>query len=156
MSFWKSFRPGSASINPSLSGRAYLQGDAMAKSIEKLTPEIIEACMDQESVEILERYDDEILRDVWAEMHAFNECVLSSDAIRSEMFGIARALYDPEAKGSDSPSRIVESLQQLMKAGKVTEWQLHLIEQVCRQFFFLGWHARGAVEEVEELNRMTE
>src|SRR5262245_51726910 len=123
-------------------------------TIEKLTPEIIEACMDREAVEIL-RPDEEILEgDVWAEVQAFNTCVVSSEKIRIKFFDIARALYDPQAKSDDTQATVYFSMKALVESGKLTDRQVAIIEQVCRSFFFHGWHARGAVEEAEQLKRM--
>ena len=128
----------------------------MENSIKKLTPAIIEACMDRDDSELFGRSDEDILSaDIWAELEAFNECVLSSEKVRLELFGIARALYEGQATRIDSVDIAVRSLQDLIKAGKVTEWHLQVIEQVCRQFFFLGWHGRGAVEQAEQLRQLT-
>jgi len=129
--------------------------DKMESSIRKLTPEIIEACMDREDVEIFGQTDEEFFEgDLWSEIQAFSDCVVSSEKIRQEFLKITCALYDREGTSANNMEAVMDNLQGLLKSGKVTEWQLQLIEQVCRQFFFLGWHARGAAEKAEQLKRM--
>src|SRR5262245_48882503 len=53
----------------------------------------------------------------------------------------------------DTTIHTMESLKNLIQSGTVTAWQLQLIVQICRQFFFLGWPSRGAVEDAEQLKR---
>ena len=123
----------------------------------KLTSEIIEACIDREEVELLGRTDEDIWRsDIWEEMQVFTKCVLSSEKLRSELFGIANAVYADHGSSSDTADIMMKSFQEALKSGRVTETKIKILLQVCRQFFFVGWHARGAVEEVEQLKRMAE
>jgi hypothetical protein len=122
-------------------------------SIRKLTPEIIEACMDRDTAEIIGRTDEDVLAgDVWGEIELFEKYVMASDKIRGELFGIISALYDSQADGATKQSVLMKRFQELVGSGKVTEHQVQLVTQACRTFFFLGWHARGAIEDAEKMN----
>jgi len=124
-------------------------------SIRKLTPEIIEACMDRDTAEIVGRNDEDILAgDVWGEIELFEKYVMASDKIRGELFGIISALYDDQPTGSTKVSQLLKRYQGLLAAGKVTAHHVQLVTQACRTFFFLGWHARGAIEDPEKVKEL--
>jgi hypothetical protein len=126
-------------------------------SVRKLSPEIIEACLDRDTAELMGRTDDEILAgDVWGEIEAFNKCVMASERIRGGLFGIVSALYDPEVNENNNTdlSVLLERFQSMLRKGQVTEYHVHLVTQACRTFFWMGWHARGAVEDQDKLRNM--
>ena len=125
-------------------------------SIRKLTPELIEACMDRDIAEIIGRSEKEILAgDVWAEIELF-DTLMTSEKIRGELFGIISALYDDQATVITDLSVLRERFRELLLSGKVTDHQVELVTQTCRTFLFLGWHARGAVEGVDQLKSLAE
>ena len=108
--------------------------------------------MDRETAELIGPSEEEILEgDVWGEIELFNKHVMASDRIKGELFGIVAALYDEGAAGETEQAILLERFQGLLKSGKISEHQVQLVTQACRQFFFLGWHSRGAVEDAEKM-----
>jgi len=118
------------------------KGSKNMESIQKLTPEIIEACIDREEVEVLGRTDEDIRSsDVWEEMQVFAKCVLSSEKLRYGLFGIANALYADRASSSDTGDIMMKSLQEALKSGRVTEQKWRFSYRcAASSSFWVGMH----------------
>jgi len=127
--------------------------DSMEKLTQRLTSEIIEACLDRDVSEMIGRSDEEILEgDAWREISLFTDKVMASERLRCELLAVVATLFGPEeARSDDSYSVVMERLQALLKSGVVTDKKIEIVTQVCRQFFFVGWHSRGAIEDAEKM-----
>ena len=79
----------------------------------------------------------------------FLNFVFQNERLRLEFLGIVNAVGCPE--GFD-PS----DWQGLAKAGYVNPELMQKVMTVMDMFFWIGWHARGAIEEADQLKRMTE
>jgi hypothetical protein len=155
-----------------------IMGDELL--MKKLTPEIIEACLDRDLAEIGNRSDEEILdTDLWREVALFTEHVLASEIIQSAVFAIAislcdeppsdhtrrmrgltsqhlRKLFEPGGLDELAARGELGGLEPLVRSKKLTSLRLQVLIESLREFFFIGWHARGAVEEAEQIRKMTE
>ena len=118
----------------------------MGTMVQKLTPEIIENCLKRESAEILGRTGSETFDgEGWSEIQSFRSHVVSSEKLRAGIASVVSAIFDEPLEGDDGRGNVADLLQ----SDRVTFKHLQLIEDVCRQFFFLGWHSRGAVDEAD-------
>ena len=114
-------------------------------SIENVTAEIIEACMDRDVNEPSEEYEAVLETDVWAEHERFRNEIVSSPRLRSAMVLIAAALRSDKFDPEHPPT--AEAALDMYKSGEVTDWHVELAISSCRESFFHGWHARGALED---------
>ena len=114
-------------------------------SIESVTAEIIEACLDRDVQETSEEYEAVRETDTWAEHERFRDAILSSPRLRGTMVLMAASLrsdrFDPE-----NPPTAAAALA-MYEAGEISDWHIELAISACREWFFHGWHARGALEE---------
>lgn len=114
-------------------------------SIDSVTAEIIEACMDRDVNETSEEYDVVRETDVWAEHERFRNEIVGSSRLRSAMLLMAASLRSDKFDPDNPPT--VEAALQMYKSGEVTDWHIELAISACREWFFHGWHARGALED---------
>jgi len=100
------------------------------------TPEAIEAA--------LSAYDaqrpDGFLND---EGKLFMEIMASNERLRAEIHRAAEFL-----KELDVPPEIAEFTAENIR--------LYKVNMLCDMFFWVGWHARGAIEDRERLRKMAE
>ncbi len=114
-------------------------------SIQKLTREILEACIDRDTVMFTGKADEEVIdSDLWKEVKLFNALIATSDVACKEIHGVVSDMFNAEVITA-------EQLQERFQSGNITNWDVEKVIQICRMFFFLGWHARGAVEESEKM-----
>lgn len=121
-------------------------------SINKLTAEIIEACIDRDMHESATSEADVLRSDTWAEHRKFREEVMNSPRLRAEMVVMAAALRSDEFTPEHPPS--TEAALAMYRKGTLNEWHIELVLSACREWFFYGWHARGALEEAGSLARL--
>ena len=120
--------------------------------MRRLTPELLDTCLDLESVEILGQQGIETFEgDSGLEIQAFTAHVASSERLRAGFLRVIGALFDERIESNVSVAAAQEHFQELLKSGKVTFKHLQVMEDVCGRLFLLGWHARGVVEQVELL-----
>jgi hypothetical protein len=74
----------------------------------------------------------------------FMTIMSSNERLRAEIAGAADFVADDdlpeELKGEFTPEHL----------------RLYKVNMLCDMFFWVGWHARGAIEEAEALKRMAE
>jgi|SoiMetStandDraft_5_1073268.scaffolds.fasta_scaffold195470_1 hypothetical protein len=92
--------------------------------------------------------DDESL-EFGEDTRTFMNLVFQNDRLRMEMIGIAAAIGAPE--GQD-PS----DWQALAKSGHLNAELMRNIYLLCDMFFWVGWHARGAMEAQDDLQKTME
>lgn len=114
-------------------------------SLENVTAEIIEACMDRDVSEPSEAYDEIIKTDIWAEHERFRNAIVSSARLRSAVILIAASLRSDKFDAEHPPT--VEAALDMYQQGEISEWHVELAISACREWFFYGWHARGALDD---------
>jgi hypothetical protein len=114
-------------------------------SLENVTAEIIEACMDRDVNETSEDYDAVQQTDAWAEHEKFRNQIVGSPRLRSAMILMAASLRSDKFDPDNPPT--VEAAVRMYEAGEVTDWHLELAISACREWFFHGWHSRGALDD---------
>jgi hypothetical protein len=77
----------------------------------------------------------------------FLNLVNQNDRLKGEMIGIAAALSVPEGKD-------YRDWQALAKSGHLNPTLMRNVQLLCDMFFWVGWYARGAVDEADQLKRM--
>jgi hypothetical protein len=118
--------------------------------MRKLTPEIIESCLELGLVEALGRADAKILEeDAWQEIQAFNDHLVSNERLHAGLLDIICAVFDEPVEGAQDVSKRKEHFYRLLKSGRVTLKHAQVITNACRQFFFLGWYSRDAAEKAK-------
>jgi hypothetical protein len=123
-------------------------------SINRLTAEIIEACIDRSSLESADSESDILASDTWAEHQKFREAVMNSPRLRGEIVVTAAALRSEDFSSDNLPS--TEAALALYRRGTITEWHIELVLSACREWFFYGWHGRGALDEAGTLAHLYE
>ena len=112
--------------------------------IKRPTVEAIEAALSAYKPIV----DDESL-EFGEDTKTFLNLVFQNDRLRMEMIGIAAAIGAP--KGEDPTD-----WQALTKSGHLNAELMRDIYLLCDMFFWIGWHARGAMEDEDQLRRMTQ
>jgi hypothetical protein len=74
-----------------------------------------------------------------------------SDELQSTVMAFAAELVSDR----DLDEFDLEHVQELMASGKLSDDLMFKIGVMCEQFFWFGWHARGAMDDSEALERMT-
>lgn len=114
-------------------------------SLESVTAEIIEACMDRDVNDTSEDYEDLQNTDAWAEHEKFRSEIVSSPRLRSAMILMAASLRSDKFSPDNPPT--IETALRMYETGEVSDWHLELAISACREWFFHGWHARGALDD---------
>ena len=70
-----------------------------------------------------------------------------SEELQATVLGLAGGMVTDGSAGEFDLAQI----QQAAKSGKLDADLMFKISMVCEQFFWVGWHARGAVEEAQQL-----
>lgn len=123
-------------------------------SVNKLTADIIEACIDRSSNESAADETEIMESDTWAEHQKFRDAVMNSSRLRGEIVVTAAALRSEEFSPDNPPS--TEAALTLYRKGTLTEWHIELVLSACREWFFYGWHGRGALDEAGTLAHLYE
>lgn len=123
-------------------------------SVNRLTAEIIEACIDRSSHESADSESEILASDTWAEHQKFREAVMNSPRLRGEIVVTAAALRSEDFGSDNLPS--TEAALALYRKGTITEWHIELVLSACREWFFYGWHGRGALDEAGTLAHLYE
>lgn len=123
-------------------------------SLESVTAEIIEACMDRDVNETSEDFEAVSKTDTWAEHERFRSEILNSPRLRSAMILMAASLRSDKFDSDNPPT--LEAALELYEVGEVNDWHLELAISACREWFFHGWHARGALDDAGLLKWLVE
>jgi hypothetical protein len=129
----------------------------------KLTQEIIEACISRNVAELVGRQPEEIAAsDLQAEKMHFVSLLQTSPILAGHVQMAALFFYDHEwlsknrLPGGGLPGeKVRQRVIELMESGVLTNDRRVGLIETCAIFLSIGWHARGAVEEAERLERMT-
>jgi hypothetical protein len=125
-------------------------------SIRKLTTEILEAVIDKDWHVPGMSHEEMLASDFWAEAEIFDGIAMNSERLRETLGGTFWMVYDDMAESEGSAQQISCRLPEMTLSKELMDTRVAKILAVCRNFFLLGWHARGAAEEAEQLKRMTE
>ena len=83
----------------------------------------------------------------------FDEIVMNSEDLQGAIIGVAVTM-DPQEH--ELPEDTFKKAQELLASGDLREDILQRINAVVGMFFWIGWHARGAMEAKDDLQKMME
>ena len=106
-------------------------------SLERLTTEILQACLSREAAAVDSR----------EELRAFLKAA-DCDLIRMHLCGVAAALQTGRRFST------LGDVESFVHAGKLDMERALDVMQACIKFFIMGWHARGAIEDTEKLKQI--
>jgi len=84
----------------------------------------------------------------------FDEIVMDSEDLQGVIIGISTALT--MSPFEDTPTNLLKKAQDLVAAGQLDEDLLQKMNAAMGMFFWIGWHARGATEDSDDMLRMME
>jgi hypothetical protein len=85
----------------------------------------------------------------------FDEIVMDSEDLQGVIIGVSTALTLGPC--DDAPTEnLLKKAQDLVAAGQLDEDLLQNLNAAMGMFFWIGWHARGAMEEQDDLQKMME
>ena len=84
----------------------------------------------------------------------FDEIVMDSEDLQGVIIGISTALT--MSPFEDTPTNLLKKAQDLVAAGQLDEDLLQEMNAAMGMFFWIGWHARGATEDSDDMLRMME
>ena len=85
----------------------------------------------------------------------FDEIVMDSEDLQGVIIGISTTLATGPFE--DAPTEnVLEKAQDLIAAGELDEELLQKVNAAMGMFFWIGWHARGAMEAQDDLQKMME
>jgi hypothetical protein len=85
----------------------------------------------------------------------FDEIVMDSEDLQGVIIGVSTALT--LSPFEDAPTEnLLKKAQDLVAAGQLDEDLLQKMNAAMGMFFWIGWHARGATEDSDEMLRMME
>ena len=84
----------------------------------------------------------------------FDEIVMDSEDLQGVIIGISTALTMNPFE--DAPTNLLKKAQDLVAAGQLDEDLLQKMNAAMGMFFWIGWHARGAAEDSDDMLRMME
>ena len=88
----------------------------------------------------------------------FAQIVAGSDDLQGALIAIVSALVltGPEEASSADVAKSPEKFRELARAGRLSEDTLRKLHNVMSMFFWVGWHARGAMDAQDDLQTMME
>lgn len=85
----------------------------------------------------------------------FDEIVMESEDLQGVIIAISTALM--VSPSEDTPTEnLLKKAQDLMAAGQLDEDLLQEMNGAMGMFFWIGWHARGATEDSDDMLKMME
>jgi hypothetical protein len=84
----------------------------------------------------------------------FDEIVMDSEDLQGVIIGISTALTMNPFE--DAPTNLLKKAQDLVAAGQLDEDLLQKMNAAMGMFFWIGWHARGATEDSDDMLKMME
>jgi len=80
---------------------------------------------------------------------------MDSQDLQGVIIGISTALS--LGRFEDAPmENLLKKAQELVAAGQLSEDVLQKVNATMGMFFWIGWHARGAAEDSDDMLRMME
>ena len=83
----------------------------------------------------------------------FDEMVMDSQDLQGVIIGISTALILGRFEDAPIDNRL-ERAQELVAAGQLSEDVLQKVNAAMGMFFWIGWHARGAMDAQDDLQKM--
>ena len=83
----------------------------------------------------------------------FEEIVMDSQDLQGVIIGISTALTLGRFEDAPIDNRL-ERAQELVAAGQLSEDVLQKVNAAMGMFFWIGWHARGAMDAQDDLQKM--
>lgn len=74
-----------------------------------------------------------------------------SEELQGTLIGLAGGLASEDIPAGEFD---FSHVQELAESGKLNAEFMFKISMVCEQFFWVGWHARGAIEDEDKLSGM--
>ena len=85
----------------------------------------------------------------------FDELVMGSEDLQGVIVGMSTAVTMRSFE--DAPTEnLLKKAQDLMAAGQLDEQLLQRMNAAMGMFFWIGWHARGAMDAQDDLVKMME
>lgn len=85
----------------------------------------------------------------------FDEIVMHSEDLQGVIIGVSTDLTI--GPSDDAPTEnFLKKAQDLVAAGQLDEDLLQKVNAAMGMFFWIGWHARGAMEAQDDLQKMME
>jgi hypothetical protein len=85
----------------------------------------------------------------------FDEIVMDSEDLQGVIIGVSTAVT--KSPFEDAPTEnLLKKAQDLVAAGQLDEDLLQKMNAAMGMFFWIGWHARGATEDSDDMLRMME
>jgi hypothetical protein len=85
----------------------------------------------------------------------FDEIVMNSQDLQGVIIGISTALTLGPFEDARMEN-LLKRAQELVAAGQLNEDVLQKVNAAKGRFFWIGWHARGATEDSDDMLRMME
>ena len=120
--------------------------------IKRPTKAAIEAALSAYYDEV----DEAVRKDVVPEhQEVFDEIVMDSEDLQGVIIGMITDVTMSPFKDAPAES-LLKKAQDLMAAGQLDEDLLQKMNTAMGMFFWIGWHARGAMEDSDDMLRMME
>ena len=118
--------------------------------IKKPTKSAIEAALSAYYAEV----DDAARKNALPEhQKVFDEIVMDSEDLQGVIIGTSTALT--MSPFEDAPmENLLKRAQDLIASGQLNEDLLQKVNAAMGMFFWIGWHARGAREDSDDMLRM--
>jgi hypothetical protein len=85
----------------------------------------------------------------------FDEIVMNSEDLQGVIIGMSTSLtIGPFADATTE--NLLKKAQDLIAAGQLDEELLQKVNPAMGMFFWIGWHARGAMEDSDDMLKMME
>lgn len=85
----------------------------------------------------------------------FDEIVMDSEDLQGVIIGVSTALTIGPFEESPTEN-LLKKAQDLVAAGRLDEELLQKMNAAMGMFFWIGWHARGAMDAQDDLQKMME
>ena len=108
-------------------------------SLNRLTTEILEACLSRQAV----------TTDGPEELQAFLKAA-DYDPIRMQFIGVAAFVQTGRV------FQTLSDVEAFVDAGELDTKRAVEVLLACTKFFLVGWHARGALEDIEKLKQLVQ
>lgn len=121
-------------------------------AIKRPTKAAIEAALSAYYGEVDEAAREDALPE---HQKVFDEIVMDSEDLQGVIIAVSTALTSGPFEDAPTENPLKRA-QDLVAAGRLDEDLLQKMNAAMGMFFWIGWHARGAVEDSDEMLRMME
>ena len=118
--------------------------------IKRPTKAAIEAALSAYYGEVDEATRNDMLPE---HQKVFDEIVMESEDLQGVIIGVSTAVT--KSPFEDAPTEnLLKKAQDLVAAGQLDEDLLQKLNAAMGMFFWIGWHARGAMDAQDDLQKM--